>query len=277
MKSSPSPFLDLIPPEIRLLIYAYLFDDGGSPTLSICNGADKRYPKTPARTRTRYYTLEKTFRRGCYETTYGLRTKRTTTGHDDGAGGGRDDDSDEDVFLCAPLMRVCRTLHEETSWLVYGRHAFDFGSDIEAVEPFLSDLTPASRALVCSLSLYKRGPVYLYESDRAEWRSLCRFLGERAAVRRLRLVVQGGAPSGPWEGPREFSADDFRFLADIRHESLDWVAELEKVGGIEELEVRADVCFCPPPSTTNMIIFAAFSASIEKGLAEFLRTRLRLC
>ncbi|KAI2622981.1 hypothetical protein GGS26DRAFT_566820 [Hypomontagnella submonticulosa] len=250
-----SPLMN-IPAEVRMIIYEYLFDDGGNKQLQIRNAGASKLPKTEDRCRTRYYMLERTFHRRCYETTYRLET--------------------EGVSFCASLMRVNKTIYEETSYLLYGGHTFDFGSHIEAVEPFLSDLTAPSRQLIREISLYKRGPVPPYDNDRGEWRNVCRFLESNGSIKKLRLVVQGGKPNTTWDGPKEFTATDLKLLYDIKHESLDWVGELARVKGIEELEILPDVHYCPPPSSTNMIIFAALSASIERGLAEFLRIQLRV-
>ncbi|KAK8085552.1 hypothetical protein PG997_006823 [Apiospora hydei] len=196
---------------------------------------------------------------------------------------------DDEYYICAALMRVNRLIHEETSHLVYAQHSFDFGADMEAVEPFLSDLTPASRDMVRAISLYKRGPVagYGFDSDRCEWRSVCRYLSkllpaslsgdssdgdektqeqqkqldqlqrQHHGIRKIRLVVQCGKPPASYRHsdagnagpPREMSAEDFQLLADIKHESLDWVAELAQVGGIEELEIVPHVVHCPRPPT----------------------------
>ncbi|KAI1841580.1 hypothetical protein JX265_004690 [Neoarthrinium moseri] len=244
------------PAEVRMLIYEYIFDDAGTSRLLIRSADAGKVPSTTGRLRKRYHVLDRSMQRRCYQTTYRLAS--------------------EGVHFCAALMRVNSKIYEETSHLVYARHAFDFGSDIEAVEPFLSDLRPSSRYLIQEISLYKRGPIPLYENDRSEWRSVCRFLQSNGAIKKLRLVIQGGRPSVQWEGPKEFTASDFKFLADIKHESLDWVNELAQVKGIEELEVLPDVHYCPPPTSTSMLVFAAFSASIEKGLAEFLKSQLRL-
>lgn len=239
-----------------MMIFAYLFDDGGNKQLLIQNGSAEKLSKAKDKSRTRYYILDGSFQRRTYETTYQLET--------------------DGVNFYPSVMRVNRAVYEETSYLVYGRHTFDFGSHIEAVEPFLSDLTPSSRQLIQEISLYKRGPMPPYDYDRSEWRNVCRFLQDHGSIRKLRLVVQGGRPSVAWEGPKEFTATDLKLLFDIKHESLDWVEDLARVEGIEELVIQPDVHYCPPPSSTNMIIFAALSASIERGLTEFLKMQLRL-
>lgn len=249
-----SPFMNT-PPEVRGLIYEYLFDDCGHKWLGIRSASAGKAPAQHGRTRSRYHLLDRGLHRRCYETTYQL--------------------ANEDAYFCASLMRVNRTIYSETSYIVYGRHAFDFGGDIEAIEPFMTDLTPGTRSLLREISLYKRGPIPSSESDRSEWRSVCRFLQEMGSVQKLRLVVQGGLPSVDWQGPKEFTANDFQLLADLKHESLEWVDELAQVR-IQELEVLSDVHYFPPPTSTNMLVFAAFSASIERGLTEFLRSQFRL-
>ncbi|ETS86377.1 hypothetical protein PFICI_00205 [Pestalotiopsis fici W106-1] len=249
-----SPFMN-VPAEVRGLIYEYLFDDAGNDRLEIRNIEYPMLPKREDRVRTKYHLLDHSIVRRCYQATYHLKTK--------------------DAYFCASLMRVNRKIYEETSYIVYSRHSFDFGVDIEAVQPFFSDLTPGSRQLIQEVSLCKRGPLPIFENDRSEWRNLCRYLGESCVVKKLRLVVQGGRPNVDWTGPKEFSARDLQLLADLKHESLDWVSELAQVE-IKELEVLPDLHYAPPPTTSHGLIFAAVSASIEKGLTEFLRSQLHL-
>lgn len=252
-----SAFLMRVPVEVRLMIYGYLFRDGGNERLSIRNASAGKFPKTNRRRRTRYYTCDPCFPRRYYETTYRLVT--------------------EAAEFCTALMCVSHRIHDETSYLLYGKHSFDFGADIEAVGPFLSDIRPASRALIQEFSLYKRGPIPFYESDGTEWRKVCQVLQQRSAIKKLRLVVQGASPSVPWgEGPREFSASDFKLLSGIKYESLDWTTELAQVQKIKELEILSDIGYRVPLRSRSLIFFAAFSASIEKGLAEFLRQQLQL-
>ncbi|KAI0126048.1 hypothetical protein BJ170DRAFT_458931 [Xylariales sp. AK1849] len=244
------------PAEVRMMIYNYLFIDNGSRTLCIRSGGAGKVPKTEQRIRSRYYVVDQTIHRRCHETTYQL--------------------AGENVYFCAALMHVNRRIYEETSYMVYGKHSFDFGRDIEAVEPFLTDITPFNRHLIREISLYKSAPILHCGSDRCEWRNVCRFLQSNDTIKKLRLVVQAGRPSKQWDGPKEFSVSDFKLLADLKHESLDWICELAQVQGIQELEVLSDVHYCPPPTSTGMLIFAAISASIERGLAEFLRMQLKL-
>ncbi|KAI3331486.1 hypothetical protein HD806DRAFT_477472 [Xylariaceae sp. AK1471] len=266
------PFLR-IPAEIRLMIYSHLFDAGNSKpkspdgrrTLSIRNGQANIFPPPPSKTLTRkhYYVIDRSFHRHCYETTYHLTTKS--------------------AIFCAALMRVNRAVYEETAHLLYSTHIFDFGSDIEAVEPFLSDLTPASRRLVTHVEVYKRRPDG--ESDRYEWRAMCTYLCDYANLQYLRLVVQAGRPSPSpsvssesesWDGPRELSSTDLKLLIDLGQESLQWIADVAGLKGLRDVEIVPDFCFVPTPKTMNMRVFAAVSASVDKGVTEFLRGKLGL-
>ncbi|KAI0970761.1 hypothetical protein F4678DRAFT_461893 [Xylaria arbuscula] len=294
-----SPFM-CVPPELRLTIYSYLFDAGEavadtdheglcpeshtdrrtnrgkSRTILIRNRRDsatfqhhKRRPQQPpsaSKTRSRYQVMDRSFRRRRIETTYGLENKG--------------------AYFCTPLMRVNRAVWAETAHLVYAGHEFDFGPDVEAPKPFLSDLTPETRELVKRIAIYKRGP-WLFDSwsDRCEWQTMCTYLCENASVEHLRLVVQAGHLEGGQEWnfkeenrshPRELSSTDVALLVDIRHDTLDWVGDLTRLSKVRELEVVPDFCTVPCPQTSNMFLFMAFSASIDKGFKEFLRRRFGL-
>ncbi|KAI1364321.1 hypothetical protein F5Y08DRAFT_307271 [Xylaria arbuscula] len=298
-----SPFMR-IPAEIRLMIYSYLFD-AGEVDASICKDEGRlesntddgsnnrrsgiisiRNKKDPGpvqsgehnangqtKTRTRYHVLDRSFRRRRVEATYGL--------------------ANEGAYFCTSLMRVNRRVWSETSHLVYAKHEFDFGADVEAPKPFLSDLTPQTRGLVKRMAIYKRGP-WLFDSwtDRCEWQTMCEYLCESSAVEHLRLVVQAGRPSSPaaeeekekekeeekteWVKPRELSKTDIALLVDIRHDTLEWVSDLVGLNKLRGLEVVADFADVPRAQNSNMFVFMALSASIERGFKEFLTWRLGL-
>jgi hypothetical protein len=63
-------------------------------------------------------------------------------------------------------------------------------------------------------------------------------------------------------------------MAKLRHEDLDWVWELLSIKGIRSLDIGSEIHHCPPSHSKAMAFFAAFSASIEKGFAEFLRAEM---
>ncbi|KAI0100958.1 hypothetical protein GGR51DRAFT_336608 [Nemania sp. FL0031] len=319
-----------IPAELRLMIYAYLFDAGSDGTskkemeadkhgkqsrtnprtisirnsevtavfpfteCSRCNGHDKSHlkgdtacsTKSQSQTRARYHIVQRSFHRRCVETTYRMTN--------DGA------------YFCAALMRVNRALAAETAHVVYGGHVFDFGADLEAVKPFFSDLTPKTRALVKRVALYKRGP-WLFDSwsDRCEWRGMCAYLREHVSIEHLRLTVQAGrlrenrdkardserqdddwgwdadadefgSGSGCGLGARVLSSEDVALLVDIRHDTLDWVGDLVRLKSLARVDVTPDFCTVPRPQTSNMFVYLAFSASVDKGFREFLERKLGL-
>lgn len=176
------------------------------------------------------------------------------------------------------ILSVCRLVYNETSQILYGKHWFEFGNHIEAVVPFLQDRSPHTRSLVTGISLYKRGPLPCLDctSDRHEWSYLCRYLGQTRCMKKLRLVIEGGSPARPWEGVQELSEADIRLLSLIQHESLQWITELSQVKGIEELDVVSEMKYLPVPKSPGMVLYAAISASIEKGLADFFRSEMNI-
>jgi hypothetical protein len=174
------------------------------------------------------------------------------------------------------ILSVCRLIYNETSHVLYATHWFEFGTHVEAVVPFLQDRSPHTRSLVTGISVYKRGPVPCLDctSDRHEWSYLCRYLTNTRPLKRLRLIVEGGRPGKPWEGVQELSEADIRLLSLIQHESLEWITALSQVKGIEELDVVPDMKYLPEPKSPGMVLYAAISASIEKGLTDFFRTEM---
>lgn len=268
------PRLLSIPPEIRLHIYNFLLDGGGDEWLAIRNKPPPREnlhlqqaPGSPRaevrphsrRRSTKYNVVEQTsmFHRRCYETTYCL------------AGGSR-------AELHTSVLGVCRVVYAEAADVLYGKHRFDFGQHVEAVVPFLADRTAHTHQMVRSISVHKRGPMPCLgsTSDRYEWSYMCRYLATTGAVKRLRVVVECGRPGGPWEGVQDLSESDVRLLSLIGHECLEWVRDLAKVKSLDELDVVPEVKYLPEPKSPSMVLYAALSASIDKGLVAFLRSEM---
>ena len=247
-----SPFLR-VPSEIRLMIYSLLFDDRNERTFEIRNQNPESYKRRDPHVRTQYRVLGRDLVRQSNATTYHLIT---------------------DVELHVSIMRVNRKIHEETAHILYGNRAFGFGRDIEAIVPFFSDMTKQTRPMIHEISLVKQGSVYARDYDRCEWSSVCDFLKEHMQLGSLKLTVEGGRPSRGWECLPEYSASDFRTLSNVRYEPLEWVWELLSIKGIRNLEVDSEIHHCPPSHSSAMAFFAAFSSSIEKGFAEFLRSEL---
>ncbi|KAK1978097.1 hypothetical protein LZ30DRAFT_663858 [Colletotrichum cereale] len=257
MDKDESPLMR-IPAEIRMMIYEHLLDDGGERRLAVRNKAMHQLPMDILKTyrRSQYRVIERSFHRQCFETTYHLASGTT---------------------MHPAIMAVNRQIHRETSHMLYGLHGFDFGSDVEAVVPFLRDLTPVSRAAIREITVCKNGPLYYCESDRLDWANMCRYLrGLDKVVPRVRIVVEGGEPAAAWEGPQQLGVSDLRLLALIKHDSMEWIAELQRVEGIEQLEIVPHMRRLRTPGTTSTILFAAFSASIGTALVDYLRSECGL-
>ena len=77
-----------------------------------------------------------------------------------------------------------------------------------------------------------------------------------------------------WDGLPSYGVDDFKTLQSVAYEPLEWVWEMLMIKGIEHLEVESEIYYCPPSHSSAMAFFAAFSASIETGFADFLRAQM---
>lgn len=242
-----------IPSEIRLMIYELLFNDHNQKTFQIRNEHSDTYKVRPSHSRTGYRVLGRDLVRQSTPTTYRLIN---------------------DVEIHTSIMAVNRKIYEETAHLLYYNRCFDFGRDIEAIVPFFSDLSNHTKTFIQEISLVKQGSVYSRDYDRCEWSAVCDFLREHMQVESLKLVVEGGRPSLGWEGLPEYSVQDFRTLASVAYEPLEWVWQLLSVKGIRNLEVLSEIQHCPPSHSSAMAFFAVFSSSIEKGFADFLREEL---
>ncbi|KAF2096977.1 hypothetical protein NA57DRAFT_77227 [Rhizodiscina lignyota] len=213
--------------------------------------------------------------------------------------------------IYAAILATCRQCHAEAAPLLYGAHTFNFSTHVEAIEPFLGDLTPYSRACIRTIGLVKRGLPYEREFDRAEWAGACRYLASPEAtlysLRTLKLGVVAGCP-GPqgWDNVRTFSKEDFVFhlgpngkegtrtppelqwrdFRGIRYSigvttveedewrGMEWVGELLAIKGLKNVEIRAIVEHCPPPMSERMEFWVAFSKSVEAGFAEYIQDGL---
>lgn len=172
------------------------------------------------------------------------------------------------------ILRTNRLIHAEAAELLYSSYTFDFDVHVEAMRPFLSDLTPCARRCVRSVRFVKRALASDREYDRIEWSNAMRFLTSESSninFRGLELGIVAGKPgSHGWDDVPTFSASDFRLLRNS--DGMQWLQELLELKGLEELNVRAVVEHCPPPSNSMaMAAFVRFSASVEAGFAQFLR------
>jgi len=258
MESESSPLLR-IPAEIRLLIYGYLFNDKGNSTIAIRNRSRakqiERSKSSQCRwSRSTYRVIEQSFHRVCFETTY---------------------QAESSIDFSTVIMRVNRKIYGETTDIVYGRHCFDFGPDVEAVMPFFQDRFCETRPQIQHISIQKR-LVPLFEGSKYDWTRMLHYLGSLETLRKLTIVLEGGRPNTDWNGPKELSVSDLRLLWQIKHDSMEWVAHLEYAAGTKQVEIIPKIGYMPVPTTSSALVQAALSASISSSLVEFLRSELKL-
>lgn len=254
-------FLLQVPVEIRYMVYEYLLDAGKDRRITIRSKPglplSQNFDQFGNKRRTPYYIQARTMDRRVYETTYGV-------------------DDEQDFQIHPAILAVNRKIRGEASEYLYGRHSFHFDRDIEAVAPFLRDMTVPTRDVLKEITIRKRSPLLPLHNENDIWLSICKFLRTLPRLRKLRIIVEGGQPSQPWDGPQELSVSDLRLLHATRHECLDWVRGLAQVKSIEQIEICAEMGFMTAPTTSPSLIFAALSSSIETSLVDFLRDDLQL-
>lgn len=184
----------------------------------------------------------------------------------------------------AALLSLNRQVHAEAAAVLYGGYTFDFDAHVEAVLPFLRDLSPLARAAIKGVRFVKRALPYEKEFDRAEWAAAVNGLASSEVglrLRRLEVGVVAGRPGAMgWEGVQRYKEGDFGVLCE--GEGMEWTAPLieliktMKGRGLKELEVAAVVEHCPPASNSGaMERFVRFSASVDDGFSAFLKGLLR--
>lgn len=239
-----------LPSEIRLYIYELLLTNHKSDVLSIRTETPLIYDgkKRAKRTRTSYRIMSGRFRAQSFETTYHLLSN---------------------PGIHPAILGANKQIHSEASHVLYSFHIFDFDKDIECVIPFLRDLTLPTLSSIKRISIVQRALPYIKDFDRCEWRNVCEFLSRHMELHQLGLGVLGGTPTTPWEAQDLYDKAAFQHI--IGFEGMDWVNQLASVKGLRNLDVTAHLEHCPPPQSHAMAFFVNFSASIEKGFAEYLR------
>jgi len=292
MSNLDSPFLRL-PSEIRLMIYGHLLLPSTSASLpSTAKSVHADYhdyehqltlsrsvlstaptlqirtldptvsvrPGSP-RLRTTYAIRHDRFRARIMHTTYTLLSN---------------------PGLHPSILGVSRQTYAEAADLLYSSYVFAFDTHVEAIVPFLSDLTPFSRARVRKVALTKRALPYCKEFDRLEWAAACRCLAS-LALKSLELGVVAGKPSFlGWDDPAIPSLEVSYFAGlDGRNGGgggwgnevvdMEWARQLMVVRGLRECRVRAIVEHCPPPVSDMMAFWVALSKSVEGAFGEWVR------
>ena len=178
------------------------------------------------------------------------------------------------------ILGVNQHIHAEASHVLYSQHIFDFGMDIESILPFLQDLTPAAISSIKHMNIIKRSLPYTKDFDRCEWRNACAFISQNLRLVQLNLYVEGGTPSLAnrpalyWKQKSTYSKADFALIArlDEMDEDMEWMKHVVAIKDLQVLNVKALLQHCPVPGSKAMAFFVNFSASIEIGFAEYLRS-----
>ncbi|MCJ1450447.1 hypothetical protein MMC28_000778 [Mycoblastus sanguinarius] len=254
-----------VPAEIRLNIYKLLLSDHNDKIVRIRTEDSLIYEgrKREQRRRCKFRYIADRLRSRTAESTYYLVKMPGV-----------------DTSIHPSILGANRQIHNEASHVLYSEHTFDFGQDIESIHPFLQDLTPAALSSIKRMNILKRSLPYTKDFDRCEWRNACAFISQNMQLERLDLGVCGGTPSLAghaafhWKQRSTYTKEDFRFLSkfDEMEEQMEWVKEIAAIKGLKVLNVKAVLEHCPIPSSKAMAFFVNFSASIEKGFAEYLKS-----
>jgi hypothetical protein len=172
------------------------------------------------------------------------------------------------------LLCANKQIHEEVAELIYSHYTFDFDNHVEAIVPFLQDLTPFSRSCIKSIRFVKRSLAYEKEYDKCEWANAMQCLSSPETglgLQTLDLGIVSGRP-GPngWDTVPPYSAQEFGWLKEM--DGMEWLRDVLEIKGLQALNVNAIVEHCPPASNSRaMAGYIRFSASITGGLSEFLK------
>ena len=235
------------------MIYKLLLVDHGTEVLSIRTEDSLIYDrqKHEGRCRSQYRIMSDRFRARSVETTYYLAVN---------------------PGIFPSILGVNRMIHHEASHVLYSAHTFDFDLDIEAVIPFLSDLTPSARSSINRINIVKRALPYIKDFDRCEWRNVCAFISKNMELVQLGLGILGGKPATQWEANETYDESDFKLISGF--EGMEWVRQVAEIKGLQDVDVKAHLQHCPPPCSNAMAFFVNFSASIEQGFAAFLKSQM---
>ncbi|KAF2148210.1 hypothetical protein K461DRAFT_271745 [Myriangium duriaei CBS 260.36] len=271
---SMSPFLRL-PVEIRLHIYSYLLQpaltydtpddslhnlDPATPTIHIRTQEPRAF--CTLNTTLRHRFIVRDFRGRAIPTTFTLEPR---------------------PGLHVSILATSKSIHAEAAAVLYGANAFDFSSCIEAIVPFFSLLSDATRARVRTLSIAKRPQCYDKEFDRAEWEAAMEFVAGEMKVQRLWLALMTGRPAanlyadlGPGIVSNPYADGEWEVLLGV--EGFEWLRHLLGIDGLKEIKLSVVEGHCPPPVSMGLERFmvAIFQGTIL-GLCEhtFIRQKAK--
>lgn len=248
-----SSFVSL-PVELRLAVYELLLVSHGERVLCIRNEDSLTYSLLQNhrnRRRSSFWIMADSNR------TSGLKTSYILT-------------ANPGIFPA--ILATNQQIYGEASHLLYSSHVFDFDQDIECIVPFLGDLMPLTRTSVKSINLTQMALPHVIEFDRYEWRNACDFISRHLKLEHLGLGVVGGKPAHQWESWDTFAKSDFPVIT--KFDSMEWVEQVAAIKGLQSLTIKAHMKHWKPPQSNAMTFFVNFSASIDKGFAEYLKDRM---
>lgn len=245
------------PLEIRLRIYECLLSDFGNKSLIIASVRTSNHQESK---RSKFHYIYDRLHPHSIESTYAFFPGHEQRMHP--------------AILCANQQ-----IHAEAAHFLYSSHTFSFGEDIECIVPFFTDLNPTDLASVRHISFTKRALPYTWELDRYVWRNACAFLSSRLKLSSLDLNVVGGVPTRTGHADAAqllrsksltYTKSDFVWI--VASQDMEWARQLSAIKNLSKVNVRALLGHCPHPSSHAKAFFIIFSASIEIGFAQFLRS-----
>ena len=102
---------------------------------------------------------------------------------------------------------------------------------------------------------------------------MCDYLSREMKLKELLLGVVAGKPAAGWDDIQIFNKCNIAGIVRSMDE-MSWVNEVAGIGDLEKISVRACIEHSPPPMSSMMAFFVAFSASVEPHFAEYLTSRM---
>jgi len=114
---------------------------------------------------------------------------------------------------------------------------------------------------------------YQKDFDNAEWSAALEYMAQHLELKRLSLGIVAGKP-GPngWDFISPYTAADFTYLQET--DGMEWIQDVRRIKGLEDLHVDSVVEHCPPPMSKAMAMYVRFSSSIDNSFADFLRNEM---
>ncbi|KAI9688673.1 MAG: hypothetical protein M1822_001030 [Bathelium mastoideum] len=161
----------------------------------------------------------------------------------------------------AAILQANRQTYREAVSVLYSRHLFDFDTHVEAISPFINDLTMAAKQCIKNVAVTKRAAPFEKEFGRAEWRNACECIARMPALEVLKVQVIASKPSREgWHGIEAIEKEEMEEM--LKEESFEWVRDLLKIKGLK-VEIKAKVEKCMSPGSDALFEWVRFSRSIE--------------